>query len=339
MTRVTTLLIAIVLLVGFALAGKGGNGNGGGGGGGGELTNPAIVYIGRGQGGKVKNLPKDELFLMSSDGATTASLGVAGLNLTIQELAWSRDGEWIAFRGSTVLYMVKSDGSGLTKLVENPNGVEHFKGGIDWSPDGRYIAYMIWAEDEIKVVEVATGDVTTLPTRPFRPNNGDSSASHVSWSNDLDGATAGEQTQIAYLHGEPVLSTVYLLPVDISTGGSLTVGTPIEFVGPKKARPVISADGDTLFFREKLGASESTTALFSMPLDGSASQQALSGTDGAFLYDVSSDGAYMIWSESRLGDGELHRRELSTGTVVNLTASRGTETAPRWNPAWTNDLD
>ena len=332
MTRFTTFLMATLFLVGFAWA------KGKPGGGGDPVTNPAFVYIGKEQGGKVKGQRKDELFIMSSDGNAKESLGVGGLKLVIEELAWSPDGEWIAFRASTVLYIVKPDGSGLTKLVENPSGVEHFKGGIDWSPDGRYIVYVRQFVDEIEVVEVATGDVTTLDTGSLRPNNGESGGNNVSWSIDLDAGTAGYQTEIAYVHGN-ITPSIYMLSVDISTGGALTVGTATLLTGTNSTRPVFSPDAETVYFRKGVGGGWSDTALFSIPADGSAAPVQLTNTEDAYFFDVSPDEAYLIWSESYIGAEELFRQDLSTGVVVNITSTNKIEASPRWNPAWTNDLD
>ncbi|MHC4449535.1 MAG: hypothetical protein ACYS0E_05230, partial [Planctomycetota bacterium] len=75
MNRLVKLLVAMGVVVGLAWAGKGG-GNGNGNGGGGSLTNPAFVYIGKELGAKDKGQRLDELFLMSSDGAVSQSVGV-----------------------------------------------------------------------------------------------------------------------------------------------------------------------------------------------------------------------------------------------------------------------
>ncbi|MER7250402.1 hypothetical protein [Kribbella sp. NPDC000426] len=62
---------------------------------------------------------------------------------------WSPDGRWIAFGRITgvdaqgaqleAVYVVRTDGSGVRRVVPPTAGLEH----PDWSPDGRWISYNI----------------------------------------------------------------------------------------------------------------------------------------------------------------------------------------------------
>jgi Tol biopolymer transport system component len=56
----------------------------------------------------------------------------------VDGLTWSPDGEWLAFTGEDGIYLVRPDGSGLTRLVP---GSFFGEGPVQWSPDGSRIAY------------------------------------------------------------------------------------------------------------------------------------------------------------------------------------------------------
>ncbi|HEV8627362.1 MAG TPA: hypothetical protein VG034_23225 [Acidimicrobiia bacterium] len=87
--------------------------------------------------------------------------------------AWSPDGSTIAFTrvtlgGSTELWSIRADGSGLRQLTFSGAGAKHEPA---WSPDGRFLAFTaayfnptrVW----IEVLDLATGRMTPVTTGPM----------------------------------------------------------------------------------------------------------------------------------------------------------------------------
>ncbi|NIQ85809.1 MAG: hypothetical protein GTN83_13545, partial [Acidobacteria bacterium] len=62
----------------------------------------------------------------------------------IRDAVPSPDGGRLAFTALDRLWVANADGSGARRLTDS-NASEHFP---TWSPDGRWIAYSIWAGDE-----------------------------------------------------------------------------------------------------------------------------------------------------------------------------------------------
>lgn len=81
---------------------------------------------------------------------------------------WSRNGEWIAFRGLNGLFVVARHGNGLRQLTVSADD-----GQPVWSPDGRHIAFTRSTGESIDfgprpsdvyVIEVDTGALQRLTT-------------------------------------------------------------------------------------------------------------------------------------------------------------------------------
>jgi Tol biopolymer transport system component len=74
------------------------------------------------------------------------------------EFAWSPTGRWIAYDRSanyrSTLYLVRPDGSGRRRLVGPYSG--H---GLDWSADGRYLAFLLAGGSGVGAVDVVRGSV------------------------------------------------------------------------------------------------------------------------------------------------------------------------------------
>jgi hypothetical protein len=164
----------------------------------------------------------------------------------------------------------------------------------------------------------------------------------VAWTADLDSATAGYQTRVAFVitdNSSP--RRIDAIAVDISNTGALTVGGQSTLLQKTYSlhHPLVSRDGATLYAREGAGSVGDVGTWLRAPVDGSAASEQLAGTDDAQYLDISPDEAYRVWSNNPWDGRDLFRQQESTGTVVNLTSSRAWERMPRWNPAWTDDID
>ncbi len=77
--------------------------------------------------------------------------------------AWSRDGEWIAYRradgGASLIH---PDGTGQRNILQH----EQLGWGMRWSPDSRYLLYSGFG---VRVLELATGRTATLFTPLYSP--------------------------------------------------------------------------------------------------------------------------------------------------------------------------
>ena len=136
------------------------------------------------------------IWVMAADGSTQQRIAVGW------SVAWSPDGQWIAFRSdgspNALLRVIHPDGTGIQTLTTgDPNtdafatirwlsdssGVVFHRGGV-WSvgldgverrlstkggyptvsPDGRYVAYLeeVDGGEVVKLVELTTGEISTL---------------------------------------------------------------------------------------------------------------------------------------------------------------------------------
>lgn len=84
-----------------------------------------------------------------------ATRAVTQVHLTVQRPVWSPSGAYIAYVDETGagIWIVRPDGSGGRQLASTVT----FDGGIDWSPDGKYLVGTI-GSGTITVVDAETGE-------------------------------------------------------------------------------------------------------------------------------------------------------------------------------------
>jgi Tol biopolymer transport system component len=112
------------------------------------------------------------LFISNADGSGERALTQGALDYNP---AWSPDGKWIAFtserNGSADLYRIRTDGSGLERLTDDPA----FDDQAAYSPDGNQIVFVTTRADgtaDLWILDVQTHRARPLTSGPggdFRP--------------------------------------------------------------------------------------------------------------------------------------------------------------------------
>jgi Tol biopolymer transport system component len=120
-----------------------------------------------------------ELFLYGVESQTLVNVNPgAGFENTLA--AWSPDGEQIAIvrrdlsipRGDQI-WVMNADGSDARMLT---NDADALHGSLNWSPDGKYILYELYAleafpfSSRLQVLDVDSGEVSDLGMDGFNPN-------------------------------------------------------------------------------------------------------------------------------------------------------------------------
>ena len=91
------------------------------------------------------NGAQNHIFIMNSDGSNkikvTNTVPIAGFNPDYIGFSWNTSGDKIIYPNFDKLYEINSDGSGLKKIFQTPNG--KFISECDWSNDGSKIAVKV----------------------------------------------------------------------------------------------------------------------------------------------------------------------------------------------------
>ena len=95
-----------------------------------------------------------QLRVMNADGTGVRVL-LDGTGYHVYNLAWSPDGERLAWAGSKGILVVGADGSGLTLAI--PGGADPH-----WSPDGTHIAYRIGYPGDCPGCPIGTLEIVAL---------------------------------------------------------------------------------------------------------------------------------------------------------------------------------
>lgn len=117
----------------------------------------------------VKGISVNTQEIFVADIATFEQFNLVQAYVLNSHLAWSPDGERIAFissyDGSPQLYIVNKDGSELRRLTDQPTPLEHFV----WSPDGENIAFVF--RNTTKQFTVSAVNISTLKITSFTPDD------------------------------------------------------------------------------------------------------------------------------------------------------------------------
>ena len=99
----------------------------------------------------------NQMYVMTANGSELKNITPPNL-LEIQNLAWSPDGQYLAFNADAghvfQIFKIKSDGSGLAQLTFRDRGA----GSPSWSPDGKYIMFEATSPDILGKMDLSNQD-------------------------------------------------------------------------------------------------------------------------------------------------------------------------------------
>ena len=308
------------------------------------------------------------LVLNSADGATLQVQALAAgeqaptrrdsVSVAISEVAWSPDGTM--FAATTADYSLLLLGRDATVLSRHE--LEHLRGPIRWSADGRYLMSFVWgtgSEDDLLALPVgragAVGHPRLMTSRLVTMLRGRFDVARTTgrvvvesgtmtsdlWSFDLQGpgaATARRLTQGSGWYGPPVLSgdggTIYYLRQDglgnnlyAITGGRERVLTAEPQIVENAAR--LSLDGRVVAFET---SSDSGTALAVYDLvTGRFRRLARGRQDRGWMVR---SGQTVVWLNSGSRSASItdsagsNRRPLAVPSIGALSSNGGWALAP-----------
>ena len=230
----------------------------------------------------------------------------------VGEYDWSPGGTRLAFErnfmnsGGSALYTVRTDGTGLERLLKTPLGLTLSPGG--WSPNGKAIVYGQESITGRPLVRIARdGQITTLA----RPGNA------PTWSRRgliAFETTVGEHNQVCVMRPEPGAERRCIGVVDASI-----------------TDPSWSPDGRRLMvMHQPRGPAE----IWTLTPDGTILARAPRGNTFPIF---SPDGSRLAFSESRFaGQPRLEFEDLWVmhldGTVKRRVVRGGQVNSPDWQP-------
>ena len=241
-----------------------------------------------------------EIYIMDADGRNQIRL--TNNNIQDDEADLSPDGQWIAYesRGSNNIWMImlmRSDGSGTRALVPGRQP--------DWSPDGRFIAYETADSQQIRIVEVSSGQ-TRQVTDDNRANR------TPAWSPD------GRELVIM-----SEINNVWQLVIIEVNGGRQQV---ITSGGEDRRFPVWSPDGRWIAYNTLDNGNPDH--IFIIDTNGQNLDQVTdAGQNGRPGW--APDSQYLVFNSNLSGRWLIYRIDLDGSNPEPLT-SQGADSRPDW---------
>lgn len=260
------------------------------------------------------------IYFMNPDGSGVINLTNASLKGTLMKnpandggATWSPDGTQIAFNsdrsGTTHLYVMRADGSGVTALTSDPSWSD---GGLSWSPDGTMLAF-------VRCCNAQGGSdifiMRTDGTRLWPLTNLGGFAESPAWSPD------GSRIAFHFYRADQ-FPDIYVIRADGTGLTQITSDSALNMY------PSWSPDGSTLAFSSDR---DGPMAIYFAKPDGSGVTCFLTiAGSRSFGITWSPDGSQIAFMSNRDGNDAIFLVNNDGSGLTNLTPNPFENTNPDW---------
>lgn len=216
--------------------------------------------------------------------ALRATVEVAPDEVPVRMLRWAQmspDGSQALFQALGHLYVKDLDGGGRERRLTSQS--DHFEFWPSYSPDGRWIVYTTWDDQELGTVRLASADGRTSRVLTRQPGH------YIEPRFSPDGELVVYRKQTGGYLLSPLWSMEPGLHVVAARGDSAP-----RRVAESGFAPQFSADSKRVLYSDN--EDETTLVLKSVTLDGHDERTHLKGTE-ATEFSVSPDGRWVAFSE------------------------------------------
>ena len=227
-----------------------------------------------------------------------------------REPAWSPDGSRIAFARNFEIYVMNADGTGQTQLTHKGTGGDEWPA---WSPDGTRIAFTGYGR---------SGDPRGAVYVIHEDGSGETRVTNNP-ANDFDPAWSPDGSKIAFVSDRNVFLDIYVMNTDGSGQTRLTSDPAND------SDPAWSPDGSKLAFSSMR---DGNSEIYVMNMDGSG-QTRITNDPAADAYPAwSPDGQKIVFTRGGFSSREIYVMNADGTAQTRLTNNFDRDDYADWQP-------